>query len=100
MLKKLQNQVIMSASAGVDVNSVGHSKAQELLAHHHVDFDPDSAEAKRVLRKIDMRLMPMIFMIYLLQLMDKNSLSFAAIMGIRRDANLTPSQYSWLGSIV
>jgi ACS family allantoate permease-like MFS transporter len=92
--------VVTSAAAGVDVKAVGHSKAQELLADHHVDFDPDSAEAKRVLRKIDMRLMPMIFMIYLLQLMDKNSLSFAAIMGIRRDANLTPSQYSWLGSIV
>ncbi|KAH8886578.1 putative vitamin H transporter [Thozetella sp. PMI_491] len=44
--------------------------------------------------------MPMVFGIYLLQLMDKNSLSFAAIMGIKDDAHLTPSQYSWLGSIV
>ncbi|KAK9771617.1 putative Major facilitator superfamily (MFS) profile domain-containing protein [Seiridium cardinale] len=75
-------------------------KALDLLAHHHVDFDPNSAEAKRVLRKIDWRIMPMIFTIYLLQLMDKNSLSFAAIMGIKSDAHLTASQYSWLGSIV
>lgn len=44
--------------------------------------------------------MPMVFSVYLLQLMDKNSLSFAAVMGIRTDTNLTPSQYSWLGSIV
>ncbi|KAH8668911.1 permease of the major facilitator superfamily [Xylariales sp. PMI_506] len=75
-------------------------KALELLAHHHVDFDPNSPEAKRVLRKIDWRIMPMIFTIYLLQLVDKNSLSYAAIMGIKTDTNLTASQYSWLGSIV
>jgi hypothetical protein len=46
-------------------------KALDLLAHHHVDFDPNSAEAKRVLRKIDWRIMPMIFTIYLLQLMAR-----------------------------
>jgi hypothetical protein len=31
---------------------------------------------------------------------DKNSLSFAAIMGIKPDTNLTEDQYDWLGSIV
>jgi MFS transporter, ACS family, allantoate permease len=77
-----------------------HDKALELLEGTHIDFDPESPEAKRLLRKIDWRMMPMIFTVYLLQLMDKNSLSFAAIMGIRQDANLTPFQYSWLGSIV
>ncbi|KAH6682740.1 permease of the major facilitator superfamily [Halenospora varia] len=76
------------------------NKALDLLANHAIDFDPNSPEAKRVLRKIDKMVMPIIFMVYLLQLMDKNSLSFAAIMGIRSDAHLTASQYSWLGSIV
>ncbi|KAF7560364.1 hypothetical protein G7046_g3780 [Stylonectria norvegica] len=79
----------------------GHKdKALDLLENHHVAFDENSAESKRVLRKIDMRMMPMIFGVYCLQLMDKNSLSFAAIMGIRVDTHLTPSDYSWLGSIV
>jgi hypothetical protein len=72
----------------------------DLLANRHIVFDPDSPEAKRVRLKIDMRIMPMIFVIYCLQLMDKNSLSYAAIMGIKEDANLTPAQYSWLGSLV
>ncbi|RDW87916.1 hypothetical protein BP5796_03610 [Coleophoma crateriformis] len=76
------------------------NKALDLLATHHVDFDPNSAAAKRVLRKIDMRIMPMVFTVYLLQLMDKNSLSFAAIMGVKADTGLTASQYSWLGSLV
>lgn len=50
-------------------------KALDLLRRHNIDFDPDSDEAKRVLRKIDWRIMPMIFTIYLLQLMVGGSFS-------------------------
>ncbi|KAH7137833.1 permease of the major facilitator superfamily [Dactylonectria macrodidyma] len=91
----------MSIKSKNPTGAVGRKHgALDLLASHPITFDPNSTEAKRVLRKIDMRIMPMIFTIYLLQLMDKNSLSFAAIMGIKTDTGLTPSQYSWLGSIV
>ncbi|OKL55455.1 hypothetical protein UA08_09276 [Talaromyces atroroseus] len=86
--------------AGVNFREAGKSKALHLLANRPLDFDPNSPEAKRVLRKIDMRIMPMVLGVYLLQLMDKNSLSFAAIMGIKTDAHLNSSQYSWLGSLV
>lgn len=42
----------------------------------------------------------MVLVVYVLMLVDKNSLSFANIMGIKEEANLSASQYSWLGSIV
>ncbi|KKK21935.1 hypothetical protein P175DRAFT_0529322 [Aspergillus ochraceoroseus IBT 24754] len=86
--------------SGVDQKRAAQDKALNLLAEHHVDFDPNSSEAKRVLRKIDMRILPMTIAIYTFMLMDKNSLSFSALMGIKQDNNLTPGQYSWLGSIV
>jgi ACS family allantoate permease-like MFS transporter len=92
--------VIPLEKAGIDQQAASKDKALSLLATHHVNFDPNSTEAKRVLRKIDMRIMPMVFVVYMLQLMDKNSLSFAAIMGIKTDCHLTAKQYSWLGSIV
>ncbi|PMD62759.1 MFS general substrate transporter, partial [Hyaloscypha bicolor E] len=92
--------VIPLEKAGIDQQAASKDKALGLLATHHVNFDPNSTEAKRVLRKIDMRIMPMVFVVYMLQLMDKNSLSFAAIMGIKTDCHLTAKQYSWLGSIV
>lgn len=82
------------------IESASRDKALNLLANSHIAFDPNSAEAKRVRWKIDMRIMPMIFVIYCLQLMDKNSLSFAAIMGIKQDTNLSSAEYSWLGSLV
>lgn len=95
-----RQEPIVDTEAGSLKHEGTGDKALNLLTGHHIDFDPNSAEAKRLLRKIDWRIMPMVFSVYLLQLMDKNSLSFAAVMGIRTDTNLTPPQYSWLGSIV
>lgn len=86
--------------SGKYIETASRDKALNLLANRHAPFDPNSAEAIRVRWKIDMRIMPMIFVIYCLQLMDKNSLSFAAIMGIKEDTNLSSAQYSWLGSLV
>ncbi|GES60113.1 MFS general substrate transporter [Aspergillus terreus] len=88
------------APAGVDLDKARKSKALNFLASHQNDIDLDSPEAKRVLRKIDMQIMPLVLGIYVLQLLDKNSLSFAAIMGIKPETNLTEDQYDWLGSIV
>ncbi|KAK8858804.1 hypothetical protein IAR55_003034 [Kwoniella newhampshirensis] len=95
-----------SAHAGVldvhvDIEAARRDATLNLLsAHHVVSFDPNSPEAKRVLRKIDWHIMTMVFSVYCLQLMDKNSLSYAAVEGIREATHLTASQYSWLGSIV
>jgi sugar phosphate permease len=85
---------------GVDIDLAQKDKALALLDGSNVNFDPNSEEAKRVLRKIDMRIMPMVFFTYTIMLMDKNTLSFAAIMGLKTDTNLSTSDYSWLGSLL
>lgn len=77
-----------------------HDKALALLATGDVSFDPKSPEAKAVLRKIDFRVMPILLIVYVLMLVDKNSISYANIMGIKQDVGLSASQFSWLGSIV
>jgi hypothetical protein len=110
--------VIPLEKADIYTDAARKDKALVLLATHHIVFNPSSAEAKRALRKIDIRIMPMVFIVYLLQLTasplrkisaltdltlleeDKNSSSFGAIMGIKTDTHLTTNQYSWLGSIV
>jgi hypothetical protein len=61
--------IAVTEMAAVDLQAAKKDKALDLLATQNVAFDPNSAEAKRVLRKIDMRIMPMIFTVYLLQLM-------------------------------
>ena len=41
--------------------------------------------AKRVLRKIDRRLVPLLFITYMLNFMDKTILSSASVFGLRHD---------------
>ncbi|KAL2219446.1 major facilitator superfamily domain-containing protein, partial [Thermoascus aurantiacus ATCC 26904] len=53
----------------------------------------------RILRKIDLHILPWIFGLYAPQYLDKTALGYAAIMGIRDDTNINNSQYSWTGSI-
>jgi hypothetical protein len=50
-----------------------------------VEQGTDIAMAKRVLRKIDMRLMPLLFFTYMLNFMDKTILSSASVFGLSED---------------
>ncbi|KAF2007888.1 MFS general substrate transporter [Amniculicola lignicola CBS 123094] len=62
-------------------------------------LDLEPAEAKRVLRKIDTRIVPILFFIYLLQYLDKNGINYASVYGLQEDTNLQGQDLSWLGSI-
>jgi len=79
----------------------GKDKAAELLAGSE-RITVSSEENKRVLRKIDLVILPILLSVYFLQSLDKTTLSYASVFGLIKDANLDPNsqQYSWLGSIV
>jgi hypothetical protein len=79
----------------------GQDKAAELLnANERIIVTPE--DNKRVLRKIDLVVLPILLSVYCLQSLDKTTLSYASVFGLIEDANLDPKsdQYSWLGSIV
>lgn len=59
----------------------------------------DEAEYKRVLRKIDYRIIPILFVTYMLQYLDKNSINFASVYGLKKGTNLQGQDYSWLGDL-
>ncbi|OQE44584.1 hypothetical protein PENCOP_c002G08615 [Penicillium coprophilum] len=65
----------------------------------HQGLEYTAEEAKRVLRKIDIRLIPLLFLIYMLQYLDKNSINFASVYGLKQGTHLKGQQYSWLSSI-
>ncbi|RYO61362.1 hypothetical protein AA0116_g5867 [Alternaria tenuissima] len=83
------------------VNGKGKDKAAALLASND-RIVVTSAENKRVLKKIDLVILPILLSVYFLQSLDKTTLSYASVFGLIEDANLDPNsqQYSWLGSIV
>lgn len=57
----------------------------------------DEATNKRLLRKIDWNLMPIMCIVYGLNYLDKTTISYASVMGIKADIHLTGQNYSWLG---
>ncbi|RKU48354.1 hypothetical protein DL546_008829 [Coniochaeta pulveracea] len=56
-------------------------------------------DEKKLLRKIDLHLMPLLCLVYGLNYLDKTTLSYASIMGLKTDINLTGGDYSWVGSM-
>ncbi|KAI9655613.1 MAG: hypothetical protein M1821_005407 [Bathelium mastoideum] len=69
------------------------------LYKRHADDEVDDAEAKRVLRKIDLRIVPILFVTYLLQYLDKNGINYAEVYGLNQGTRLHGQDYSWLSSI-
>jgi ACS family allantoate permease-like MFS transporter len=59
----------------------------------------DTQEAARVLRKIDLHILPLMCILYWVQFMDKTTLGSSAILGIRESTRLNNNQYNWLGTI-
>jgi hypothetical protein len=75
-------QTIMDSSKQTDVATVQLPPG----ATPAFDIDEDEkALAARVLRKIDWRLIPLMFITYNLNFMDKTILSSASVFGLRED---------------
>jgi MFS family permease len=55
---------------------------------------------RRVLRRIDLVILPLMLVVYFLQGLDKATLAYASVFGLIKDTGLVKDQYSWLGSIV
>lgn len=64
--------------------------------YRHAEFAPE--EVKRVLRKIDLRLLPVLIVTYTLQYLDKNAINFASVYGLQKGTHLSGQDYSWLGA--
>ncbi|WYZ43126.1 hypothetical protein EsH8_VI_000825 [Colletotrichum jinshuiense] len=58
------------------------------------------ADNSRVLRRIDLIILPLMLFVYFLQGIDKSTLAYASVFGLIEDTNLVGDQYSWLGSVV
>jgi hypothetical protein len=63
---------------------------QAYAAHSQVEID--EATNNRLKRLIDRRVLVVMICTYFLQALDKGTMSFSAIMGIKDDANLNDGQ--------
>lgn len=78
----------------------GKEKAAEFLANAGPDTSFTYEEEKRVVRRVDLRVLSILLIAYFFQQLDKSSLSYVSIFGLTEDAHLVGKEYSWLGSIL
>ena len=72
-------------------NGISHEDLREMLQ--------DTEGIKKLVRRVDWMLMPLLCGTYLLQYIDKQSLSYAAVFDLFTSTNTNQTQYSWLISI-
>ncbi|KAL1900572.1 hypothetical protein Sste5346_002295 [Sporothrix stenoceras] len=87
--------------------SVAAGAVTEAILHNvEKDFEDATAvpvltleENNKLLKRIDLYLVPVMLFSYLFQTLDKSALSYSSIMGLETDLHLTGLTYSWASSI-
>ncbi|KAI1859669.1 uncharacterized protein JN550_011864 [Neoarthrinium moseri] len=74
--------------------------AMTLFDHPDQIHEPrDPEEEKKLVLKIDFMILPYLAVCYAFFYIDKTTLSYAAIFGIRTDLDLQGAEYNWLSSM-
>ncbi|KAM5343237.1 hypothetical protein ACJ41O_014203 [Fusarium nematophilum] len=72
-------------------HGIPHSRLDELMS--------DEVALKKLRRKVDWSLMPLLCGTYLLQYIDKQALGYSAVFDLFETTGMTSDQYSWMASI-
>ncbi|KAF7187612.1 MFS transporter prlL [Pseudocercospora fuligena] len=83
---------VFSHDTSQDKHQVDIEQAQQLAA----SYVPGSAEEKALIRKLDWRLVPTCWLLYLLSNVDRTNIGNAKIGGMEEDFDLTSNQYSMI----
>jgi ACS family allantoate permease-like MFS transporter len=100
---------VTSQDAAVTVNDLidadealgfltNHPRAAEIAIEGTVILE-DPIQLKKLIRKIDFTIAPLLAAVYFLQFLDKTTLSYTAVMGIRKDTHLVGQDYSDLSML-
>ncbi|TVY44230.1 Thiamine pathway transporter [Lachnellula occidentalis] len=74
----------------------GADAALKFLRREEVDGTIVDIDEKKLVRKIDWMVMPLMFACYILQYLDKTLINYANVMGLKDDTGTTASQFSYL----
>ena len=110
-MSKTAQQDTIAYSPSTPIQALPNEKTT--IAGHRIDPDAalqlitevgetvnlDPAKMKKLRKKIDRHIMPLMIALYFLQYSDKALLSQSSVFGIKTDLNLLGQEYSWVGSI-
>ncbi|TGJ82545.1 hypothetical protein E0Z10_g6226 [Xylaria hypoxylon] len=88
--------------AVVEVDEAGHLTQKDVISHiDAMAMAPGTSyesfahlDEKKILRKMDIRLIPMLALLYLLSFLDRGNIGNAKIEGLQEDLKMTDDQYN------
>ncbi|KAH6669660.1 phthalate transporter [Plectosphaerella plurivora] len=75
------------------------SQSDQELAEALRNYVPGTTEERKLVRKIDAFLMPCLWIMYILNYVDRTNIGNAKIAGMSKDLSLSDDQYAWIISI-
>lgn len=90
-----------TSSSKVTSSRAGADAALELLRETEglrQPFDPE--RNRRLIRRIDTHIMPLICIVYFLQYIDKTAVSYASVTGLIQSTGLVGNEFNWVASII
>ncbi|KAI1342517.1 major facilitator superfamily transporter [Xylariaceae sp. FL0016] len=74
-------------------------RENNFTAEHVQSLLLDEPGIKKLVRKVDLVILPLLAGTYMLQYIDKQALSYAAVFDLFTDTGISKSQYSWFASM-
>ncbi|KAJ5378167.1 uncharacterized protein N7496_005576 [Penicillium cataractarum] len=93
---------VLSPDDGLEKDTMDTSRVdKEVQMYSSTRVVVSEADDKRLKKMIDRRVLVIMILTYFLQALDKGTMSFSSIMGIKTDAHLEDGQkYSWLTTCI
>lgn len=88
------NGSVSSSPSPLPTEKSGHLHHDPEWTGADVDFS--HIDGKKVLRKMDLRLIPMLSILYLLAFLDRGNIGNAKIEHMTTDLKMTGPQYNWV----
>ncbi|CZR70050.1 related to nicotinamide mononucleotide permease [Phialocephala subalpina] len=92
--------------SSLDDEKIGHENIEDVAREKEVPKEVQvrisrftKEEEEAVIRKLDWHLMPLIFVLYSLSVLDRSNLGNAKVAGMQNDIDIGGNRYSWLGTI-
>ncbi|KAI9722552.1 MAG: hypothetical protein M1828_004547 [Chrysothrix sp. TS-e1954] len=82
----------------------GADEKQAISRRDYTDYEdqsnpPTAGEEAAIIRKLDYRLLPFVFVLYSLSVLDRSNIGNAKLAGLEKDVNLSGNRYNWLGTL-
>ncbi|KAK3071789.1 hypothetical protein LTR53_008027 [Teratosphaeriaceae sp. CCFEE 6253] len=93
----VEKRMPASDEVATQLEDLGPKEKAAAIAANFVH--PSKEEERRVIRKLDRRLLPLVFILYSLSVLDRSNLGNARLAGLEDSIDLEGTHYQWLGTL-